>query len=96
MATPEPNLPSQGRMIGGMALIVIGLLILIPSGLCTAIFGVMSFADLFSSPSAAGEAMSILLEVLIVGGPFIVVGFVLFRVGLALRRKPAPPKIDAF
>ena len=37
-----------------------------------------------------------LLEVLIVGGPFIVVGFVLFRVGLALRRKPAPPKIDAF
>jgi hypothetical protein len=82
MSEPDQNLPPPGRMIGGMALIVIGLLILIPSGLCTAVMGGMSIVEMFSSSTG----LDILPEVLMVGVPFILIGFILFRVGVNLRR----------
>jgi hypothetical protein len=71
-------------MLGGMALIVIGLLILIPSGLCTAFFGAMSVWETITG----GTGLSVLPEALMVGGPFIVVGALLFYWGRHLR-KPA-------
>jgi hypothetical protein len=87
MSEPASDLPSPGRMAGGMALIVIGLLILVPSGLCTAAFGIGALSDMFSSPSAAQEAFSIMLEVLLFGGPFIAVGAALFYAGRRMRRR---------
>jgi hypothetical protein len=83
MSEPEQNLPTPGRMAGGMALIVIGLLILIPSGLCTALFGAGSLMDMFSGHDTG---LDILPEVLMVGGPFILIGYGLFHLGRRLRR----------
>lgn len=77
------DLPSPGRMAGGMALIVIGLLILIPSGLCTAAFGGLSLFEMATSSTG----LSVLPEALMIGGPFILIGFVLFRVGVNMRRR---------
>jgi hypothetical protein len=87
MSTPEPELPTPGRMLGGMALIVIGLLILIPSGLCTAFFGAMSIWETITG----GTGLNVLSEALIVGAPFILVGALLFYAGRRLR-KPAANK----
>jgi hypothetical protein len=87
MSTPETELPTPGRMLGGMALIIIGLLILIPSGLCTAFFGAMSIWETISG----GTGLSVLPEALMFGAPFIVVGALLFYAGRRLR-KPAATK----
>lgn len=83
MSEPDLNLPSPGRMAGGMALIVIGLLILIPSGLCTAFFGGMSIIEMFSDSTG----LDVLPEALMVGGPFILIGTLLFYAGRRMRRR---------
>ena len=75
--------PSPGRMAGGMALIVIGLLILVPSGLCTAFFGGMSLIEMFSDSSG----LDVLPEALMFGGPFILIGALLFYAGRKMRRR---------
>ena len=54
MSTPDPDLTSPGRMIGGMALMVVGLLILIPSGLCTAGFVRHQRFVVYSAPDRVG------------------------------------------
>ncbi len=82
MTTPEPQLPTPGRMVGGMVLIVIGLLILVPSGLCTAGFGLMSIWEKITG----GTGLDVLSEALTFGGPFILVGALLFYAGRSLRR----------
>ena len=73
---PQDNSESPGCAI---ALIVIGLLVLVPSGLCTAVMG-------FSSWDSLAVALSI-------GGPFIVVGGGLVLGGIAWLRSvdKAPP-----
>lgn len=53
------------------ALLVIGLLLLVPSGLCTGLMIVMSLSE--------GE-VGMVLTALIVGGPFLAVGGLLFWV----------------
>jgi len=83
MSQPNDNLPPPGRMIGGMALIVVGLLILIPSGLCTAVMGGMSLFEMFSSSTG----LNILPEVLTFGLPFIAIGIALFYAGRRMRRR---------
>jgi hypothetical protein len=82
MSDPAADLPSPGRMAGGMALVVIGLLILVPSGLCTAVVGGMSIVEMFSNPTG----LDVLPEALMVGGPFILIGWLLFYVGRRMRR----------
>lgn len=59
-----------------VALIVVGLVILIPSGLCT---GVMIVGTLVES---AGDFISMLPTVLIVGGPFVLGGGLLVYAGI--------------
>jgi hypothetical protein len=83
MTEPASNLPSPGRMAGGMALIVIGLLILVPSGLCTAVVGAMSIFEMFSSSTG----LDVLPEALMFGGPFIAIGALLFYAGRRMRRR---------
>jgi hypothetical protein len=80
---PRPGRPHWGA--GAVALVVIGLLILIPSGLCTGIFGVGAlYAMITSSP---GEGLTVLLEALTLGGIPIVIGGLLVFAGFRMRTK---------
>ncbi|HEV2561683.1 MAG TPA: hypothetical protein VGT78_06040 [Rhizomicrobium sp.] len=66
-----------------LTIFVVGLLILIPSGLCTSIFGV---AYLFGGGNL-DETLSMLVTVAMVGGIPMLIGFFMVWSGLALRRK---------
>jgi membrane protein implicated in regulation of membrane protease activity len=78
-ADPKPPARWTGAAV---ALLIIGLLILIPSGLCTSAFGIAALAGGFGS---SGVDMSLLAMALIVGGPFVVLGALLVRTGLRKR-----------
>ena len=67
-----------------ITLVVFGLLIFIPSGLCT---GVVGIAGLFSLSQAQGYGVAALIAAVIVGGPFIVLGALLIRTGLRERHR---------
>ena len=78
--------PSGGNEVGrfvGLILIVIGLLWMTATGLCSAAFAI----SLFAGGGAWREAFSILLTVLLVGGASALVGFGIFAIGRALRPK---------
>ena len=80
--SPPPPVPPQAppphwTFISG-ALFAIGLLILIPSGLCTAFFGVMSLG---------GGDPSFLMMALMVGALPIAIGLGLVYAGLNTRRR---------
>jgi hypothetical protein len=67
-----------------ITLLVIGLLIAIPSGLCTGVFGVMAIYSMVTSSSS--EGLSILMESLMVGGVPLAFGVVLVLVAFAARQ----------
>lgn len=80
MSQPEPQ-PSGGRLrwtFISIALFVLGLLILIPSGLCTAAFGFFTLAE--------GDPSGILL-LLMFGGIPMAAGAVLMWAGLKARSR---------
>lgn len=82
MFTPDP--PKRLRWTAGaIALLVLGLLILIPSGLCTAAMGVLSIASLGSGNDEWGA----ILPPMIIGLPFIALGAGLIWLARRLRRK---------
>jgi hypothetical protein len=56
---------------------IIGLLFLVPSGLCTGILGGGAMIDAFVHPENIGDSASMMLTVAIVGGPFVAFGAVL-------------------
>jgi hypothetical protein len=80
---PPPGRPHWGA--GAVALVVIGLLILIPSGLCTGIFGVGAIYAIITSSSS--EGFSILAEAVLIGGIPIAIGGLLVFAGFRLRTK---------
>lgn len=63
---------------------VIGLLILVPSGLCTGIFGIGMAVDAFNGD---GFDSGILVEILLIGGIPMAIGYGLVRAGLSLRKR---------
>jgi membrane protein implicated in regulation of membrane protease activity len=67
-----------------ITLLVIGLLILIPSGLCTGIMGVGALMEAFSSGSS--DMGGFLYMVLFVGGPFVVIGAALVYAAFRVRK----------
>ena len=69
----EPPRP-RVSIAGTVALFVIGLLVLVPSGLCTGIMGGGALLAMITDPKNAGDSIGILLMALIVGGPFVVGG----------------------
>jgi hypothetical protein len=77
---PRPGL------ISGIALLAIGLVILIPSGLCTGIFGGGALLDAIMYPGSGGDSASILGMALVFGGPFVVLGAFLVRLGVRRLR----------
>lgn len=86
MSSPETPKPRLRWTANAIALLVIGLLILIPSGLCTAGFGIMALVDFLNYPENSDGA-SFVAEAVIVGGPFILVGAALVY-GALRARKP--------
>lgn len=78
-------MPSDSRWTGSaIALVVIGLLILVPSGLCTGVFGIGALLDF---GAGQGYEVVMLVGALLIGGPFIVLGTLLIRTGLRERRR---------
>jgi hypothetical protein len=84
MTQPDPSPKRQYNAAGTAALLVIGLLFLVPSGICTGIFGGGALMDAFTSPHNASDSLSMIFAAILFGGPFITVGGVM--VWLAVRR----------
>jgi hypothetical protein len=74
---------------GVAALIVIGLLLLIPSGLCTAVLGGGAIWETLSDPSNASDLLNTLPMVVIVAGPFLLGGGAMLIVGIRRARANA-------
>jgi hypothetical protein len=90
MAEPAaPTTPPgpQRRRAASIALICIGLLILVPSGLCTAYFGIGFAVDMTRTGDTAAYAAAFLQLVPVVGGPPIVIGALLLWWGLRRDRR---------
>ncbi len=85
MSEPDPTTPEKNTPVrwtaGAIAVFAIGLLILIPSGICTGVIGVLS---LFDGATDFGEFLVIVLPV---GGLPMVIGAALVYAGLKLRRR---------
>jgi hypothetical protein len=71
--------PPQRRTVGAIVLISLGLLLLVPSGLCT---GVMGLLDLFGKGGGG-----LLILALVYGGLPLAIGAVLLIFGLNLPRR---------
>lgn len=85
-APPPASSPGQRRQWGALSvtLLVVGLLILIPSGLCTGVFGIGALYDMFTSSSS--EGFGILMEALVIGGFPLAIGGILVYAAFQARR----------
>ena len=80
MSQPSDQMPSpQRRTVGAIVLISLGLLLLVPSGLCT---GVMGFLDMFGRGGGG-----LLILALVYGGVPLTLGSLLLVLGLNLPRR---------
>lgn len=82
---PQPD--QKPSLAGGIAMLVLGLVIFIPSGLCTGIF---AFGPLIASilhPTRYAASLQMLPLALLIGGPFVLVGGALVVTGFNLIRK---------
>jgi hypothetical protein len=76
----------QPRRFGrGFAMICAGFLVLVPSGLCTGFFNILSVVGMISS-SPSGYETGIFWLSLMFGGPPILLGIALIFVGMRLNR----------
>lgn len=86
MSQPDPSAKPKYSAAGTAALMIIGLLFLVPSGLCTGILGGGAAIDAFVHPENIGDSASMMLTVAIVGGPFVVFGAMLVWFGVRRMR----------
>lgn len=86
MSQPEPTAKPKYSAAGTAALMIIGLLILVPSGLCTGIFGGGAILDAIVHPENLGDSISLLGAAAVFGGPFVAVGGVLVWLGIKRMR----------
>jgi hypothetical protein len=76
-----PARPRKRWTFGAVALVALGLLILVPSGLCTGIGGLVAFGE-------GGEGLRVILPmVLMFGVPAILLGWLFVWLGLRQRRQ---------
>ena len=78
--------PDRSRAIfHGIALVAVGLLIFVPSGLCTATVGVSAAWNLLTGTEDGGMT-AVLVMALVFGGPFVAVGALFIRAGIKAMR----------
>jgi hypothetical protein len=85
MASPDPAPIRKHGVAGAIAMVVIGLLIFIPSGLCTGVIGVGALVETILHP-ARGEGFAAFVMVLTTGAPFVAAGFALIWFGVKRLR----------
>jgi hypothetical protein len=66
---------------GTIVLLVLGLLVLIPSGLCTSYFGIAGIVTMFDAHDQ-GYGVLFLGGALIFGGPFVAAGIAMLWIGI--------------
>lgn len=81
---PNPATPSPRGGFVAAAFVVIGLLILVPSGLCSAFFGVVTFFEYASEPDLFWNDLRSVLEFL----AFAAAGALLVYWGRKMGSKP--------
>jgi hypothetical protein len=81
--TPTPHVPKWTGW--ALALVTIGALILVPSGLCTGAFGIGAIYE--AATGSVSDATDLLTMALVVGGPFIAVGIALILSGRSISRR---------
>jgi hypothetical protein len=86
VSQPDPTTKPKYSAAGTAALMIIGLLFLVPSGLCTGILGGGAIIDAFFHPQNIGDSASMMVTVAIVGGPFVAFGAVLVWFGVKRMR----------
>lgn len=86
MSEADPGPRRQYNAAGTAALLVIGLLFLIPSGICTSIFGGGALLDAFTNPNNVGDSLSVIFAAILFGGPFIAFGAVMLLIGIRRLR----------
>ncbi|HVV65294.1 MAG TPA: hypothetical protein VHC42_07480 [Rhizomicrobium sp.] len=86
--TPAERPPPTGSL-GGCALFVIGMLFLIPSGLCTAIGGVALLGQLASDPAELARDFDEYIGFVVLTLGCLAVGVTLTWLGARGRRKDA-------
>ncbi|HEX4861398.1 MAG TPA: hypothetical protein VFV07_09185 [Rhizomicrobium sp.] len=80
--------PGRPRSIaGGIALLVLGLVILVPSGLCTGIFAGSALFNAIFAGRGSGDVANIFFMALIFGGPFVAAGGALVWQGIKRLRR---------
>ncbi|HUE64865.1 MAG TPA: hypothetical protein VMO78_10875 [Rhizomicrobium sp.] len=82
---PQPD--RKPSLAGGIALLVLGLVILIPSGLCTGVFAFGPWIESIMHPSRYDPSMAMLIPALAIGGPFVYMGGALVFAGFTRIRK---------
>jgi len=73
--------PPTGTLGGTIVLLVLGLLVLVPSGLCTGYFGIAGVAAAFD-PHDSGFASAFIVGALVIGGPFVAGGIAMLWIGI--------------
>jgi len=84
---PPPPPPPPNSGCGAVALIVIGALILVPSGLCTAILGVGAVIELNSNISSFWSDLSDVGPWALMVIAVAVAGVVMIRAGLKMQKR---------
>jgi hypothetical protein len=77
--------PSTARLVIGTLLLVLGMVLTGGAGLCTGLFSLIFLFDGGSGPELSGEGMFIIP--FIYGGPFILIGALLWWIGVVVRGK---------
>ena len=86
MSQPDPSAKPKYSAGGTAALMIIGLLFLIPSGLCTGIFGGGAVIEAIVHPENLSDSVSMIGAALVFGGPFVAIGGVLVWLGVKRMR----------
>lgn len=83
MNPPPPRADSLG---GTIVLLVLGLLVLVPSGLCTGFYGVIGVMGMLDKHDQ-GYGPLFFGSALVIGGPFVVGGAAMLWIGIRRLRK---------
>lgn len=84
MSRPQDPKPAAERRqrAGAIALVVLGLVILIPSGLCSVAMGIIAISSMHSATDQAYFGVGSVITILIVSALFATFGAILLYAGL--------------